>query len=73
VGLSSAEQARRHRQLRREGKRGLLIRVPEVELAEALRIAGFIDEHAPDPEPHELAVLLERLIETWCESTCGVD
>jgi hypothetical protein len=61
----SAEQARRHRQRRREGRIALLIEVDEVALLETLRISKWIGEFDGDPTRDELARILENVIATW--------
>jgi hypothetical protein len=55
------------RQRQAEGKVRLAVVVDEVALIEVLRIAGFIEPAASDPEKPELQALLERVIQLWIE------
>jgi hypothetical protein len=66
----SPTATREHRRRQREGKLLLRIEVDEADLIATLRLAGFIAEHECDPEPAELAKLLEHVIALWA-STCG--
>jgi hypothetical protein len=45
----------------------LSVVVDEVNLVEVLRLAGFIEPDARDPDPPELARLLEHVLRLWCE------
>jgi hypothetical protein len=66
---NAAKWSRDFRRRRREGLVPLRVEVPEVELVETLRIAGFIGEDEADPEPEQLARLLEHVIRLWVMPT----
>jgi hypothetical protein len=63
--MSRAHQSRNHRRREKLGLVVLQIEVPEVELLEVLRLAGWIPEGAGDPTRDELARIMEAVVRAW--------
>jgi hypothetical protein len=64
MATAAARQRRRRRERERAGKILITVEAPEVELIEALKLAGFLDPNRAD-DPVAIQAALQRVVELW--------